>query len=78
MSVPSASSVASGILEPVVCCLERITSAAIKLKYLFIAFICRDQDAARGMRLAEASPDSSFSQQYSNSTPFNVHTQGRI
>lgn len=51
--------------------------AAIELKYIFIAFICRDQNAARGMRLAEASPDSPISHQYSNSTPFNVHTQGR-
>lgn len=50
-------------LVPVVCCLER-TLAAIELKYIFIAFICKGQDAARGMRLLEASPDSPLSQQF--------------
>lgn len=57
MSAPSGLSLTSGILQPVVCCLERSTLAAIELKYMFIAFTCRDQDSARGMRLAEASPD---------------------
>lgn len=40
-----------------------------------IAFSHRDQDTARGVRLAEASADSPISQQQNNSTPLNVYTQ---